>query len=85
MSFYNLRKGVVYQWLAPSTARGLRFRVVDVGMRNNNVPGDKRYSEIRVYKIQYLNYPYRPAPLYLEISQSFIMANAHKLALVEER
>lgn len=81
MGFFNLKKGEVYQWLRPATAAGLKFRVVDIYLRNDTKPGDLHIKETRVYKIEYLNYLYNPRPLFVEITQSFVFKNSAALTI----
>lgn len=78
MSFFMLKKGGVYQWTAPHLASGLRFVVVDI--REVRLS----YKFVRCYVIKYLNYNYKPAPLLLEITHSFVLRNAHVLSIISE-
>lgn len=78
MSFFMLKKGGVYQWTAPHLASGLRFIVVDI--REVRLS----YKFVRCYVIKYLNYKYKPCPILLEITHSFVLRNAHVLTTISE-
>lgn len=65
-----LSKGKKYQWTYPQYARSLQFIVDDI-YENRELH--------RVYRIHYLNYNYKPRPLYLEMSHIFVIKNGNNL------
>lgn len=90
-----LRTKCVYEWLAPATAAGIRFTVVDVSTAiPRDVPGKSVANErYQVYIISVHNpvvaLPVKWHPIYgtnsfLELSTSFVHKHYSKLFLVSE-
>ena len=77
MSFFMLKKGGIYQW-TDVLCSGLQFKVLNIHERQNGL----RFN--RVYVLRYLNYKYKPAPVVVEITHSFILRKSHLIALVAE-
>lgn len=84
MSFFNLKLGAIYQWVSPSTAAGLRFRVEKILTVDNTQPGEKRFDLKRCYRVKYLNYPYKPSPLFVDLTQAFVFSKANCIMLVQD-